>query len=158
MEWEGWTSVDRSIEATFTNMCMIYDGDKILVQDRLDEKWPGISFPGGHVENGESFTESVIREVYEETVLIVENPVLCGVKQWQNEDLSRYVVLLYKTNKFSGKLASSDEGEVFWINRDDLYSCKLAKDFEKMLKVFENDNLSEFYYYRGQDGWATQIC
>lgn len=150
--------MDRSVAATFTNMCMIYNGNEILVQDRLDEKWPGISFPGGHVENGESFTESVIREVYEETGLTVEHPVLCGIKQWQNEDLSRYVVLLYKTNKFKGNLASSNEGKVFWIKRNDLYNYKLAKDFEEMLKVFEDDNLSEFYYYKGQGGWKKQIC
>ena len=59
------------IEKTiFTNMCMIYDDSgNVLVQDRLNPDWPGISFPGGHVEAGESFTDSVIREVYEETGL-----------------------------------------------------------------------------------------
>ena len=52
---------------------MVYDGDKILVQDRVNKNWPGLTFPGGHVEEGESFTESVIREVYEETGLKIEN-------------------------------------------------------------------------------------
>ncbi|MDP4152223.1 MAG: 8-oxo-dGTP diphosphatase [Bacillota bacterium] len=149
--------MDRYIPATFTNMCMIYDEGKILVQDRVDEKWPGITFPGGHVENGESFTESVIREVCEETGLTIENPVLCGIKEWQNENLSRYVVLLYKANKFSGKLTSSDEGKVFWVDRADLKNYRLAKDFEDMLKVFEEDNLSEFYYCKKQSGWGKRI-
>lgn len=31
----------------FTNMCMIYDGDKVLVMERKKKDWPGINFPGG---------------------------------------------------------------------------------------------------------------
>jgi 8-oxo-dGTP diphosphatase len=136
---------------------MIYDGSQILVLDRTSDKWTGIAFPGGHVENGEAFAESVIREVYEETGLTIENPVLCGIKEWQNDDLSRDVVLLYKTNKFSGELVSSNEGDVFWINRDDIKNYKLAKDFDELLRVFEDDSLSEFYYKRMQNGWEKRI-
>ena len=36
-----------------TNMCMIYKDNKVLVQERV-KSWKGISFPGGHVEDGES--------------------------------------------------------------------------------------------------------
>ena len=43
------------------------------------------------------FTDSVIREVREETGLTIEHPILCGVKQFPTEDGERYVVLLYKT-------------------------------------------------------------
>ena len=84
----------RSETAIFTNMCMVYDHDgNILVQDRKKSDWPGLCFPGGHVEPGESFVESVIREVYEETGLTIANPVLCGTKQFQTERNERYVVL-----------------------------------------------------------------
>ncbi len=53
-----------------TNMCMIQDlsTNKVLVQVRNKNDWDGISFPGGHVEMGESIVQSVIREVQEETV------------------------------------------------------------------------------------------
>ena len=51
-----------------TNMCMVYDDqDNVLVEDRSKPEWPDITFPGGHVEHGESFVASVIREVKEET-------------------------------------------------------------------------------------------
>lgn len=50
-----------------TNMCMITDGQRVLVQDRKSVKWPGVTFPGGHVEHGESIIFSAIREVKEET-------------------------------------------------------------------------------------------
>ena len=49
----------------FTNMCMICDKNKVVVIDRKKKDWPGITFPGGHVELGESFTDAVIREVQE---------------------------------------------------------------------------------------------
>ncbi|MGN0578967.1 MAG: NUDIX domain-containing protein, partial [Ruminiclostridium sp.] len=57
----------RTEKVEFTNMCMIYDGDKVLVQDKISRSWGGLTFPGGHVEEKEDFTDAVIREVYEET-------------------------------------------------------------------------------------------
>ena len=62
--------VERTV---LTNMCMVTDGSRVLVQQRSDPKWPGIVFPGGHVEPGESFVDSTVREVYEETGLNVSN-------------------------------------------------------------------------------------
>ena len=139
----------RSEPAIFTNMCMVYDhAGNILVQDRNDPNWPGITFPGGHVEPGESFTESVIREVWEETGLTVENPILCGVKQFQTRKGERYVVLFYRADRYSGVLRSSGEGKVFWIPRDTLEQYTLVEYFTEMVQVFEDDSLSEFFYYK----------
>ena len=43
--------MSRSEPAIFTNMCMICDGHgNVLVQDRRNPDWPGVTFPGGHVE------------------------------------------------------------------------------------------------------------
>lgn len=148
----------RSERAIFTNMCMISDGKgNILVQDRRNPDWPGVTFPGGHVEPGEAFVESVIREVWEETGLTIENPVLCGTKQFQTKENERYVVLFYKTNRFSGELKSSDEGEVFWIPRETLPQYNLSLDFLEMVDIFESDNLSEFYYYKENGSWKRKL-
>ena len=148
----------RSEQAIFTNLCMVYDdAGNILVQDRLDPSWPGLCFPGSHVEPGESFVESVIREVWEETGLTIENPTLCGTKQFQTKNGERYVVFFYKTNRFSGDLRSSDEGKVFWIPRKDLENYTLVDDFMDMVKVFENDDLSEFYYYKNDGNWNLKL-
>ena len=150
--------MSRSEAAIFTNMCMISDGNgNILVQDRKNPDWPGITFPGGHVKPGESFTASVIREVFEETGLTVGNPVLCGVKQFQTTKDERYVVFLYRADKFSGALRSSDEGEVFWIPRQALTTYPLAPDFLDMVRVFEEPSLSEFYYSKNNENWDIQL-
>lgn len=150
--------MSRSEQAIFTNLCMVYDGaGNILVQDRKKPDWPGLCFPGGHVEPGESFVESVIREVREETGLTIENPILCGTKQFQTEDGERYVVLLYRASRYSGELRSSDEGEVFWIPRDSLSQHQLSIDMEDMVRIFESDNLSEFYYYLENSNWKHKL-
>lgn len=150
--------MSRSEQAIFTNLCMVCDGaGNILVQDRKKPDWPGLCFPGGHVEPGESFVESVIREVREETGLTIENPILCGTKQFQTEDGERYVVLLYRASRYSGELRSSDEGEVFWIPRDSLSQHQLSIDMEDMVKVFESDTLSEFYYYLENGDWKHKL-
>ena len=147
----------RSTEAVeFTNMCMIRDGDRVLVQDRLDPAWPGAAFPGGHVETGESFTDAVIREVYEEPGLTVLHPRLCGIKDWCDGG-RRYVVLLYSAERFSGTLRASQEGAVSWVSLADLPKLRLADDMQKLLEVFLREELSEFFYRREDGDWAAEL-
>lgn len=141
-----------------TNMCMVYDNQgNILVQDRLDPDWPGVTFPGGHVEPGESFTKAVIREVWEETGLIIEYPRLCGLKQFPEEDGTRYIVMLYKANQFSGELQSSREGKVFWIKRSELENYPLPVSFDQMIRVFEDDSLGEQYVHWDGDEFLREL-
>ena len=148
----------RSEAAIFTNMCMVYDRNgNILVQDRKKPDWPGLCFPGGHVEPGESFVESVIREVREETGLTIEKPILCGTKQFQTRQGERYVVFFYKTDRFSGELRASNEGEVFWIPRNTLTDYPLSVDFEEMVAIFESETMSEFYYYQEDGQWKRKL-
>lgn len=141
-----------------TNMCMIYDDcGNVLVQNKISKSWGGVTFPGGHIEHNESFNDSVIREVKEETGLDIKNPKLCGIKHWKTSKKSRYIVLLYKTNEFSGNLRSSDEGEVFWIKKSDLNKYKLADGFETMFKVFDDDHLNEFMSVKENDEWVKYV-
>ena len=150
--------MSRSEKAIFTNLCMVSDGNgNILVQDRKNPDWPGITFPGGHVEPEEPFTTSVIREVWEETGLTIENPVLCGVKQFREESGERYVVFLYKADRFHGQLQSSHEGEVFWIPREKLSDYPTVPDFEGLVRVFESCHLNEFYYTKENGGWQMKL-
>ena len=140
----------------FTNLCMVRDGDRVLVMDRKKEDWPGITFPGGHVEVGESFTEAVIREVKEETGLRIVSPQMCGMKDWVEDDI-RYVVLFYKTEKFEGDLISSEEGEVWWEDLKELPNLDLSLDMEDMLRIFLEGDLSEFFYYQDGEDWKYDL-
>ena len=93
----------------------------------------------------------------EETGLTIENPKLCGIKEFHKTvDGNRYIVFLYVTDRFSGELKSSAEGEVFWYPLSELKrSEKLADGFADMLPVFASDNISEVFY---TDSEKTVFC
>lgn len=134
-------------QAVFTTLCMVSDPDgRVLVQERIGTAWDGIAFPGGHVEPGESFVESVIREVLEETGYRIKAPVLCGIKQFTMENGGRYVILLFKSSQFEGRLRPSPEGNVLWLERKRLKEYALARDMGAMMELFDSEELSEFYY------------
>lgn len=132
-----------------TNMVMVKNpkNGQVLVQ-RRKKYWCGLSFPGGHIERNESFVDSAIREVKEETGLSIKNLVFCGFINWDNKDTGdRYVVLCYKTEDFSGELIKeTDEGEVFWITPGELQNETLSPNFDKYIDLFMNDSFGELYY------------
>lgn len=140
-----------------TNMCMIRDfkTNKVLVQIRSKNDWDGLSFPGGHVEKGESIIESTIREIKEETGLIVKDLIFCGIKDWYDFATNkRYMVFLYKTDKYSGKLCSkSKEGENKWMFIPAIRNSDIvAEDFLEMLDIILGTNpYSEFFYEDTKD-------
>jgi 8-oxo-dGTP diphosphatase len=129
-----------------TNMCMVYDktNNRVVVQDRV-KSWKGISFPGGHVEDGESIVESTIREIKEETGLTISNLESCGIIYWYNDETGdRYFVFNYRTEEFSGDLLEkTDEGNVFWVDKDDLSKLNLSDGFEEILPMFLEKKYSE---------------
>lgn len=149
--------MERMENVTMTNMCMVFDGSKVLVQDKKDDDYSGITFPGGHVEKGESFTDAVIREVFEETGLKIFSPQLCGIKDWIEEDGTRYMVLFYKSDKFEGTVTSSAEGEVYWTTLEEMKQKKLAYGMDKMLEVFLDENISEYFFYKENGKWVVEL-
>ena len=137
------------------NMCMITDAEgRVLVQERLpkpSDPWSGLTFPGGHVEPGETVVASVIREVQEETGLTVSNLQNCGYIQWYNPvKQSQYFVFLFKTSTFSGALKDSCEGKVKWMMLKEMLAGKLAPNMTKYLAVFQNETIPQAYGISGQ--------
>ena len=148
--------MSRATSTILTNLCLIEDTstNKVVLQYRSPErykKWSGYAFPGGHIEEGESLVESVIREIYEETGLTITAPKLVAVKDWKPDEGGRYIVFCYKATRFSGQLRSSEEGEVSWVEKDQLEKLDLSYDMLPLLEVMEDPDLSEFYYRRRTD-------
>ena len=151
--------MSRTTPTILCNLCMVEDleNGKVVLQYRSPErykKWSGYAFPGGHIEEGESLAESVIREVYEETGLTIADPKLVAVKDWPLDDGGRYIVFCYKATEFTGQLRSSEEGEVYWVEKDQLEKLDLSYDMLPLLEVMEDPDLSEYYYRkRTDDDW-----
>ena len=135
--------MSRTENVTLTNMCMIKNKDQVLVLDRNDPVWPGLTFPGGHVEAHESFHDSVVREVKEETGLTISHPQLVGVKQFYDHNDERYLVFFYIAEQFSGTVKESDEGKQTWMSAKELKKQKLAYNFDHDLPVFFEQTISE---------------
>lgn len=131
------------------NMCKIINPKTkdVLVQERI-KSWEGIAFPGGKVELGESIIPSVKREVYEETGLKLKTVRICGVKDWYDKRLKeRQLIILFISDDYSGDLIrETSEGKVYWINEENLKNKKLADDFDKLLEVFNKQEINEMVY------------
>ncbi len=148
--------MQRTENVELTVLCLITDGDRMLLQNRVKRDWQGYTLPGGHVEPGESFVDAVKREMKEETGLEIAHPKLVGVKQFPIKN-GRYVVLLFKAEEFSGKLISSDEGKMEWIGPEQLGSIHTVDDFADLLRVMNDPELTEFQYLVDGDRWDAVI-
>ena len=146
----------RTENVELTVLCLIEDGDRILLQNRVKKDWRGYTLPGGHVESGESFVDAVKREMREETGLDILDPRLVGVKQFPIEN-GRYVVLLFKAKQWSGELHSSEEGRMEWVRYNDLPKVNTVEDFGDLLKVMNTPELTEFQYLVSGDDWSVLL-
>jgi len=114
---------------------IIRDG-KILLEKRKNDPGKGRwSVPGGVVELGENTTQTVIREVKEETGLDVAEPEHIDVVDQITRDESgrikyHFVIIDYLVNLKGGTLkAASDADALEWVSLDDVEKHDLTGTF-----------------------------
>lgn len=154
--------MSRAQETILTNICLIEDleNERVVMQYRSTERnhWSGYAFPGGHIEKGESLHDAVVREILEETGFTIHHPKLVGVKNWHTDEGIRYIVFCYKATEFSGQIHSTEEGEISWVDKDALPKLDLAYDMLELLRMMEDEELSEYYYHeRIEGGWHKSM-
>ncbi len=120
---------------------LILQDHNILLVRRANEpgkgKW---SIPGGTVELGELLKDAVVREVYEETGLVVEVLDLLDIIEVIRKDDAgnitfHYVILDYLAKPIGGTLrAASDASDVVWVSVDEAMSMEITESLRAMLR------------------------
>lgn len=104
-----------------TTLCYICRGDEILLLHRIKkendankDKWIGI---GGKFEEGESPEECLVREVREETGLILRNWEYRGIVTFVSDQWETEYMHLFTSDQFEGEMTDCPEGVPEWIKR-----------------------------------------
>lgn len=102
------------------------DRGEILVGKRKGSHAPFYSIPGGHLEMGESFEEGIIKEVLEETGLVIDNPKVISVtnnlRTFESSGIHHISVNLF-TDKFEGVPQEMEPDKCdkwMWVNPENL--------------------------------------
>ena len=89
---------------------------KILLQGKADDVW---SLPAGAIEPGETPADAIVREVREETGLIVRPTRIAGIfggenfrYTYSNGDAVEYTIVLFECEVVGGNLAALDDETV----------------------------------------------
>jgi 8-oxo-dGTP diphosphatase len=137
---------------TEATLCYIFSGSDVLLQKKGDGlfgagKW---NAPGGKVEMGETTEQAAIREVYEETGLIVEHLRFMGnlYFYFESELSLDQVVYVFTTNKFSGSMRPGREGALKWFSIEELPYEEMWEDDRVWLPELLKGNTftGKFYF------------
>lgn len=113
-------------------------------------KWNGL---GGKFKPSETPEECVIREVKEESGLVIKNPILKGILTFpafdKDEDWHVYV---FVAREFTGEIIESDEGHLKWISDFELTDLPLWEGDKIFFKWLDQDRFfsGKFAYENGQ--------
>lgn len=120
-------------------MCMVQDGSRVLLVNRPDQKgFPGYIAPGGKVDFPESIVNGAIREVQEETGLLVKDIIYKGLSEFCDPKQGlRYMVFNYLATTFTGELLENPpEGELLWVERDKALDLPMQDWFKLRFPLF----------------------
>ena len=128
-----------------TTLCYLEKDNKYLMLYRNKKendvnagKWVGI---GGGFEPKESPEECAKREIFEETGLIAEKLSMRGIITFDNDMNETEYMFLFTTKNFKGDLKENcNEGELAWINKNEILSLNLWEGDKFFLELISKDS------------------
>lgn len=131
------------MSGNLTTLCYIERENKYLMLHRVKkekdinkDKWIGI---GGHFEDDESPEECLLREVKEETGLILLDYRLRGVITFISDRWQTEYMFLYTADSYEGELRECDEGELCWVDKADVYNLPIWEGDKIFFRLLEGD-------------------
>jgi 8-oxo-dGTP diphosphatase len=112
---------------------------------------------GGHIERGENVIQSAKRELFEETNIVNQPLWICGnIMIDTNEPFIGISLFILKGLYTGSEFRNSDEGELFWMNINNLPLDQFVEDLGDLLpKVYahkiSDPIFSGRYYYNELD-------
>ena len=115
---------------TLTTLCYLEKDDKYLMLHRVkkkndvnQDKWIGV---GGHALSYESPEDCLLREVQEETRLLLTDYRFRGIVTFALKDVETQYMCLYTANGWEGELDyNCPEGVLEWVAKEQITSLEL---------------------------------
>ncbi len=127
-----------------TTLCYIEKDDSYLMLHRTKKSgdiskdmWIGV---GGHFEDRESPAECLLREVKEETGLILTSYQLRGVVTFLSDEAEGEYMFLYTADAFKGELTECEEGDLQFVKKAELHKLYFWTGDEIFLKLIRENH------------------
>lgn len=143
--------------AKLSTLCYIERDDQYLMLHRTvkehdvnKDKWIGV---GGHFEKDESPEECLLREVWEETGYTLTSYWFRGIVTFVSGNGVTEYMSLFTADAFEGEPVPCDEGELEWVDIQDIGKLSLWEGDRIFLRLLAEDApfFSLKLVYDGQD-------
>ena len=126
-----------------TTLCYIENNDCYLMLHRTKkkkdvnkDKWIGV---GGHAEGNETPQECLLREVKEETGLLLTSYKFRGLITFISDEYEAEMMCLFTADGYTGELITCDEGELEWVKKSDVPQLPTWEGDAQFLKLLLED-------------------
>lgn len=126
-----------------TTLCYIEKDDSYLMLHRIKkendenkDKWIGV---GGKMEEGESPEECVLREVKEETGLILKKYTYRGFITFVSNQWGTEYMHLFTATEYEGEMKVCDEGNLEWVPKSQVEQLNLWEGDKIFFRLLEEN-------------------